>query len=237
MSAPKVSHRAQGVERHLAAAAEYISIAESGDAEKTAYEHAADEIIAAQQEDSTLTLRDVDRRLGRGSDYAGRLVRWRTSAAPARQPFGGANENARKDLVHARKVARERPDAFVAAFEQAPPDAKQKIAERLSRTAEVRLEARKRDLETAKHTRPNLVPPRTDHMLYEAQSKLATAERVLREFIAIINELDQPGNDEDIIEQLARIEQLAQAAHEGYTTGKSIDTWALELWEQREVDR
>jgi hypothetical protein len=236
MPSKKLDRREQGaeVERHLAAAAEDIAIAEAGDSRRTAYERAADHIIAAQEVDPALSLREIDRRLRRGSKggYAGGLLQWRREGREG-LPFSDVAAGRDRDAVGTRRLARERPDDFAEAFEQAPADAKRQIAEQISKAPEVRAEARKRDHEEEQRRRPSPVPPRTDHMLYQVEGKQATAERALRECIALINELDQPGDDEDVIERFDRIEQLAQAAREGYTTGKSIDTWAMELWEER----
>ena len=241
MPPQKVRRREQGaaeVDRHLAAAAEDIAIAESGDAEGSAYEHAADHIIAAQELNPTLSFAEIDRRLGkanRKSRYSSELVQWRRDPRGRATPYSGPTaQNRASDRAKVNRAARERPADFAAAFEQAPPDAKRKIAEQIGQAPEVRIAARQADQRDEERRRPSPVPPRTDHMLYQAEGKLATAERSLRDFIAVINEIDQPGDDDDVIDRLDRIEQLAQAAREGYTTGKSIDTWALELYEEHE---
>jgi hypothetical protein len=64
-------------DKHLAAAAEFIAIAESGDAKRLAYEKAADEILAAQAADPSLTQIAITRRLGKSRDWISLLLKWR----------------------------------------------------------------------------------------------------------------------------------------------------------------
>jgi hypothetical protein len=235
MPSQKVRGREQGaeVERHLAAAAEYVAVAESSDPEKSAYEHAADEMIVLRE--LGVSFIEIDRRLGkttRGS-YSGALVRWRNSGSfDERGPFSEASGKPNRDQSGARKIARERPQDFAAAFEQAPPDAKRQIAERISHAPEVRTEARKRDHEADQRRQPSPVPPRTDHTLYEFESKLVSARRLLREALALVDRIDQPGDDEDIIDLLEQIKQYGEAVDATYRSGKSMDTWAQELYER-----
>jgi hypothetical protein len=233
-----VDRRAQGVdvERHLAAAVEYLAIAESGDAEKSAYEHAADEIIAAMEADPTLGQEAIGRRVGKSRMWVRRLVAWRTSGTSSASPFTREAREERgeasPDDSTAKKVARERPEAFAAAFEQAPPEAKRKIAQRISQAPEIRVEARKRDVEAETRRRPEAVPPRVDHTLYEFEARLVSARRNLREALALVDGIDNPGDDEDILELLGMLGQMVEATSEAYKSGKSLDTWAWELYER-----
>jgi hypothetical protein len=229
--------REQSAEAHLLAAAEYLAIAESSDATRAAYEHAADEIIAAQKEDPTLSNVQVGRRLKRSERWVRDLLRWRPTASDSNpSPFTRAARAAHgatnPDDSTAKKVARERPDAFVKAFEQAPPEAKRQIAQRISRAPEVRSEARRRDVEAEQQRQPSPVQPRTDHALYEFEGRLVSARRNLREALALVDGIDSPGDDEDIIELLGMLKELVAANEDAYRSGKSLDTWAWELYER-----
>jgi hypothetical protein len=233
MSTTKVGRR-QDAEGHLAAAAEYIKIAESGDAARAAYLHAADEIIAAQKDDPSLTYTEIGKRIKRYHDYAGDLVRWRTSGAKTPTPFshGGQSEHrAGSDKAAAKRVARERPEAFVAAFRDAPPAARKAIAKEITKAPEVRVEARKRDEEVPKR-KPSPVGPSSKQQLYEFESHLVSARRHLREALLFVAEITQPGEDQDILDLLAMLKDLVEANEESYRSGQSLDDWAHELWER-----
>jgi len=224
--------REQDAEAHLLAAAEFIAIAESGDAERSAYEHAAIEIEAAMQDDPSLTQREVGRRIGKSDHYVRRLLRALAIASDGGEFRVDWQRGAirRQDVVE--HVANKRPEAFAAAFDQAPPEAKRQIIERIAESPELRVEVRKRDNETTAKRRPSPVQPRTDHNLYEFESRLVSARRDLREALALIDRIDSPGDDEDILDLLRDCEGLLSAAAEAYRSGKSIDTWAWELYER-----
>lgn len=75
---------------HLARARDYLARGEEF------YARAADEIIAAQKDDPTLSGREVARRLERSETWVRTLVQWRTSAQDPAQhprPFSGPVEN------------------------------------------------------------------------------------------------------------------------------------------------
>lgn len=112
---------------HLTAAADFIARGENY------YRRAADEIVAAMREDTTLSYREVGRRLDRDESWVRRLVQWRTSAAPA-TPFGGPAERARRDDLAARKVLRERPEVIASALADAEPDVRERVVDRLVST-------------------------------------------------------------------------------------------------------
>lgn len=233
MSASKVDRREQGVEveRHLAAAVEYIAVAESGDAEKSAYEHAADEIIAAQAEDSTLSNVEIGRRVGKSRDWVRLLVQWRTNGDDV-APFGAQRQTQDRNVSGARTTARNRPDDFAQAFEDAPPEAKRQIAERISHDPDVRAEARKRDQEFTEQRQPSPIPPRADSVLYEFEAELVAVRRRLRNALSLANKIDTPGNDEDILDLLAMLKELVDANDQAYRSGQSLDAWAWELYEK-----
>jgi hypothetical protein len=235
MPTTKVGRR-QDAEGHLAAAAEYIKIAESGDAARAAYAHAADEIIAAQKDDSTLSNYQIGRHLGRSESWVRTLVRWRTTAdsstdSPFTREARRQRGEASPDDSTAKKVARERPKAFVAAFRDAPPAARKAIAKEISKAPEVRVEARRRDEEVPKR-KPSPVAPSGKQKLYEFESHLVSARRHLRDALMLVAEITQPGKDQDILELLSMLKGLVEANEESYRSGQSLDDWAHELWER-----
>jgi hypothetical protein len=59
--------------------------------------------------------------------------------------------------------------------------------------------------------------------LYHFEGCLVSANRKLRHALALVNEIDQPGDDEDILDRLAKLNRLAAACEESYRTGKPID--------------
>jgi len=119
------------VESHLAAATEFIAIAEAADSSSVAYRKAAEEIQAAMDEDATLTQEKVAGRLGKTQRYVGRLLDAlrRARLSGEFRVDWGSGSNRRADV--AAKTATERPEEFAAAFRQAPPEAKREIAERI----------------------------------------------------------------------------------------------------------
>lgn len=117
---------------HLQRAREYIAIAESADAKRDAYERAADEIIAWVREEPTRTYRDADKSLGRGNDYTGSLVRWRTSGGPglpfARRP---ADDSREAERLTERTLRDAGPEVVSRIIDDLPPERRSVIAQRL----------------------------------------------------------------------------------------------------------
>lgn len=220
------------VERHLDAAREYIAIAESGDATRAAYAHAADEILSAQQSDSALTYASIARSLGRSHKYVVTLVRWRQSGSETATPFshGGQSEHRRgSDRAATKRIARERPADFAEAFEQAPAEARREIAKQIAKSPDVRVEVAKHEADVVHKPTPGR---KTDkHVLWEFEADLDAAYRKLRQAFEKLGGVDQPGDSEDILAQIERLRQIVDVIDEAYRTGKSIDTWAAELWE------
>jgi hypothetical protein len=68
-------------QRHLARAKRYVASADQN------YRRAAEEIIAARDADPSLSLRAIDRALGKSNGYSGALVRWYTAGGSALHPF------------------------------------------------------------------------------------------------------------------------------------------------------
>ena len=120
-------------EQHLASAAAFIAVAESGDAKQAAYRRAAEEIEAAKQTDPTLSNVEIGRRLGKSYNYPKALLDALSRARAGdefRIDWGNAGRD--RDEVGANLVARDKPDRFVAAYRQAPPDAQRQIARQIA---------------------------------------------------------------------------------------------------------
>jgi hypothetical protein len=115
-------------EQHLAKAKEY---ADRGDA---FYEKAADEILAAKEEDPTLSNGAIGERLGRSGSWVGDLVRWRTSGHPDVRPFAGSREARLRSET--RKLLRDEPTEAAALVAEAPPKTRRAIAHELARATE-----------------------------------------------------------------------------------------------------
>lgn len=79
-------------EQHLSTAKRHITIAEARDAKKAAYEMAADEILAAKAEDSTLTQAEIGRQVGKSQDWVSRLLIWRNEEDRTDGPFVGQSD-------------------------------------------------------------------------------------------------------------------------------------------------
>jgi hypothetical protein len=120
-------------ERHLEEAAAFIAVAESGDAKRAAYRKAAEEIEAAKRADQDLSNSEIGRRIGKGHVWVGRLLA-ALDRARAGDDFRIDWQRKDREVVGAEKVAREQPDAFVQAFEQAPPKVQRQIARQMVST-------------------------------------------------------------------------------------------------------
>jgi hypothetical protein len=120
------------VPERLARAREYLIIAESTDAKREAYIKAADEIIAAQKEDPTLSFVEIDERLGRSKSgkYSGDLVRWRTSSSTRSTPFGGPDHRVISDSAAAKRMLRD-PDQRRKVMAELPSDTRAEIVEEM----------------------------------------------------------------------------------------------------------
>lgn len=68
-------------ERHLAKAEGYLAKGDNW------YGKAADEIIAAQKADPTISQREIGEKFGKSQKWVARLVAWRTSESPATHPI------------------------------------------------------------------------------------------------------------------------------------------------------
>ncbi len=91
------------------------------------YSQAADEIIAAQEADPSISQRQIAEAMGRSQKWVQKIVQWRTSDADhTHGPFGGPEENearyARHDKRKVSEILEDRPDAIVKAILAAPKD-------------------------------------------------------------------------------------------------------------------
>lgn len=160
---------ASTIDRRLNAAKKYIA---KGD---EFYEKAADEIVAAQKEDPTLSYPEIGRRVGKSRTWVRTLVQWRTSGMTSPTPHA-REENAHQDITSTRRVARERPEEFarVAAKAMEDPHIAQAVAANSSpqalRNAEdaSAIESYERRRDQARHAREteHVSPPdAASHML------------------------------------------------------------------------
>jgi hypothetical protein len=83
--------------KHLDKAVEYVA---KGD---EFYAKAADEILAAQKADSTLSNREIGERFDHSEAWVRELVRWRTSSTTSRTPYSETGRP-HQDLVATKKV-------------------------------------------------------------------------------------------------------------------------------------
>src|SRR5262245_50848232 len=92
----------QQAERHLVKAESFLA---KGDAW---YERAADEIIAAQEADTTLSYREIGRWFDRSHTWAQTLVTWRTSGSTSGTPFA-RGKTGDPAVSETKKLLREAP--------------------------------------------------------------------------------------------------------------------------------
>lgn len=110
-------------EKHLAKAKDYVARGEDF------YRKAAEEIIAAQKAEPTLTLREVDRRMSWYPGKAGHIVRWLTSGAD-HAPHGGPRQDEAQTKSRTRKMLREAPPEQIAEL-LAEPEIRQNVGRAL----------------------------------------------------------------------------------------------------------
>jgi hypothetical protein len=72
------------------------------------YAQAADEIIAAQQADTTLSNKEIGGRFGKSEAWVRQLVTWRTTATTSPTPYASTGRP-HQDATATRKVLREAP--------------------------------------------------------------------------------------------------------------------------------
>jgi hypothetical protein len=113
---------------HLTKAKEYIA---KGD---DYHRKAAEEIVAAMEEDPTLSHRAIADQIGKSPRWVGHLVRSFTSAQglPDNDSFK-VEWGTEKPATTAKKVAREDPQAIAEAIKEAPESARRKIAKAIAK--------------------------------------------------------------------------------------------------------
>lgn len=123
------------VAEHLAQARECIAIGDAADAKTAAYEAAADHIIAAQREDTTLSYREIGRQVGKSDVWVGQLVRWRTTANAPSQPFSRPEgETERRDQSTTKGVlATAEPEVVERIVADLPPERRDVVAGAVAR--------------------------------------------------------------------------------------------------------
>lgn len=157
-------------EQHLATAAAYIAVAESGDAKRAAYEAAADAILAAQADDATLTQAEVGRQLGKSRSWVVQLLAWRRSGDVHVHPFaaGDAQQRYRERQVPTRHDDRVEmaatllADPTVVEGVLATPSVAQRHVENAVHEREV--ERRQKGREVAQQQREDAALPLPAHM-------------------------------------------------------------------------
>lgn len=68
------------------------------------------------------------------------------------------------------------------------------------------------------------------HAAFKYEGKLVSARRSLREALALVEDINQPGDDEDVLDLLWELRGLIVLAEEGYRSGVALDPWAIDLW-------
>jgi transcriptional regulator with XRE-family HTH domain len=137
---------------------------------------------------------------------------------------------AASDRRVAKRVIAENPAVVMEAFEAATPEVRREIARQVSTAPEVQLEAQQRQAET--NYRPTPVRQNDNLVLMQFESKLATADSALRKALGLLEKVDQEGDDDDILFRINQLRTLVEVVDETYRSGKSLDTWANELWQQ-----
>lgn len=94
------------------------------------YRRAAEEILAAMNEDPTLSYREVAAAIGRDKSWVHKIVQWSTSVVDDNcpTPFSEAAGKPNRDESGAKKMIRERPEFVAEAIAKADPETQRKIA-------------------------------------------------------------------------------------------------------------
>jgi hypothetical protein len=66
---------------------------------------------------------------------------------------------------------------------------------------------------------------------YDAlKAELRKAQRYLRDALALANQINRPGDDEDILDLLRELQGLTVLGRECYRTGRGVDVPGRQLW-------
>lgn len=202
-------------EKHLDEAAAFIAVAESGDAKQAAYRRAAEEIAAAKVADPELSNREAARRIGKSDKYVAALLDALRSALRTGE-FHLEWQRGDRDRVGAEKIAREQPEAFAAAYQQAPPKVQRQIAKQIAADPFVQQEVsrrnaqeRKRQIEEANARRDATAVPLPAYMA----RMVVKINEWAAGLASLVDELDQlpPGHGRELV--LESVSELERQAH------------------------
>lgn len=189
----------KSAETHLATAKEYVAKGE------TFYRKAAEEIVAAQKADPTLTLREVDRKIGWYAGKAGHIVRWITSGAYTEQALPRSEPEGAVAQRHARSVLREAPPERIAEMLSDP-----KISRKVSEAQQIVARAQ---AEVPRHIEQPRPDPSFIALVVRINSALIELETVVGSWenpSAIPSEFSAASFD-DIAEKAMRIKDHVNA--------------------------
>lgn len=169
---------------HLAKARDYIA---KGD---DYYAKAANEIVVAMKEDPTLSYREVDRRVGkesRNGKWSAELVQWYTSAQATRTPtpFGGEENNTRKDDSKAKKVLSD-PERRRRVIESLEPQEVEALAEQATEVAVERARAKRAEHDTTPTVKDLMGDDPFDPAEFWADTLIIRLDRNARELESLI---------------------------------------------------
>jgi len=119
----------RAAQKHLDQAGTYLDKGEEF------YRKAAEEIIAAQQADPTLSNREIGEQFDRSGDWVRDLVRWATSAESSRQPTPYSGPEVARQVTRrkVRQVLREAdPDELTEVLKDLPPERLTEIGEQVT---------------------------------------------------------------------------------------------------------
>jgi len=174
------------VNKHLARAKDYIGKGEAF------YRKAAEEIVAAMAEDTTLSYREIDRSLGYSGtgNWSRDLVRWSTSApgpgAPA-TPWANTEPNEAREERAAKRVLRDSSPEQIAEQFLSDPAVRAKVSHAQD-IAHSNLQKRSREAERqaiGEEASDDLAGQQT---LRDAEAELFKARRALIETLRLLNQ-------------------------------------------------
>lgn len=97
------------------------------------YAKAADDIIAAMEEDTTLSYRQVAERVGKSPAWVSDIVKWRTSVSGPLTPFAEKDAPGERNVRATRQVLREADDEqLLDIVSQLPSEQQTKLADAIS---------------------------------------------------------------------------------------------------------
>lgn len=127
---------------HLALAKEYIAKGEDF------YRRAADEIIAARDEDPTLGWGRIARLVGKSETWCRDIVRWRTNPQGPDSPYGGDEQNEARYERHVKTVLKD-PERRERAISDLPTEQVEEIIEQAHNVVVDRVRAQRAEHDTS----------------------------------------------------------------------------------------